>query len=277
MGGLSPDGVRKMKAEHASRIVVKVGTSTITHENGQPNIRCIEHLCRVLADLTNSGRQVVLVTSGAIGVGMGRVGLTERPTDTAGRQAMAAVGQCELMSMYDRFFTEYGRNCAQVLLTGDIIDDEGRKTCVVNCINALLSLGIIPVINENDAVSVVELEGHNIGDNDNLSSIVARLIGAEALVLMTDTDGLYDRDPHASDEAVQIPVVLEITDHIRAIAGGRGSKRGTGGMATKLAAAEQACCAGIDAYILSGSEPEALYDLMDGRSVGTHFVPPVAE
>ncbi len=263
-----------MKAENAGRIVVKVGTSTITHESGRPNIRCIELLCRVLADLNNSGREIVLVTSGAVGMGLGRLGLTERPTDTAGRQAMAAVGQCELMFLYDKFFTEYGKNCAQVLLTGDIIDDDKRKTCVVNCINALLGMGIIPIINENDAVSVDELEGHNIGDNDNLSSIVARLIEADTLIMLTDTDGLYDRDPHSSTEAVQIPVVLEITDNIRAIAGGKGSKRGTGGMTTKLTAAENAIAQGIDAYILSGSHPEALYDLIDGKPVGTHFVPP---
>lgn len=261
-----------MKAEIAGRIVVKVGTSTLTHESGRPNLKCIEHLCRVIADLSNSGREIVLVTSGAIGMGLGRLGLTERPTDIAGRQAMAAVGQCELMSMYDKFFTEYGRNCAQVLLTSDIIDDEKRKNCVINCVNALLKMGIIPVMNENDAVSVDELTGHNIGDNDNLSAIVAQLIGAQALIMLTDTDGLYDRDPHGSDEAIRIPVVLEVTDSVRALAGGKGSSRGTGGMVTKLAAAEKVCRAGIDAYIAAGNQPEVLYDLIEGKNAGTHFV-----
>lgn len=262
------------QASLAHRIVVKVGTSTITHESGKPNIRCIERLCRVLADISNGGREVVLVTSGAVGLGLGRLGITERPTDIANRQAMAAVGQCELMFLYDKFFTEYGSCCAQVLLTGDIVDDERRKAHVTNCMNALLERSIIPIINENDAVSVEELEGHNIGDNDNLSAIVARLIGAESLIMMTDSDGLYDRDPHKDPTAVKIPVVLEITDSIRDLAGGTGSKRGTGGMVTKLSAAQSACSVGIDAYIVSGSEPEALYDLLDGGVVGTHFVPP---
>ena len=260
-------------ASHATRIVVKVGTSTITHESGKPNIRCIDRLCRVLADISNSGREIVLVTSGAVGVGLGRLGITQRPTDIAERQAMAAIGQCELMFMYDKFFTEYNCNCAQVLLTGDIIDDEKRKTHVTNCINALLDHSIIPIINENDAVSVDELEGHNIGDNDNLSSIVARLIEADTLIMLTDIDGLYDRDPRTDPDAVKLPVVLEINDSIRELAGGTGSKRGTGGMITKLEAASSACAAGIDSYIMAGDNPEALYDLLEGAAVGTHFVP----
>ncbi len=258
----------------AGRIVVKVGTSTITHEGGSANIRCIERLCRVLADINNSGKQVVLVTSGAIGVGVGRLGLKERPTDIATRQALAAVGQCELMFLYDKFFSEYGKNCAQVLLTGDIVDCEQRREHVTNCINALLDMGIIPIVNENDAVSIDELEGSNIGDNDNLSSIVARLIGADALVMLTDIDGLYDRDPRSDTEAVKIPVVLEINDSVRALAGGTGSKRGTGGMVTKLRAAQTSTECGIDAYIIGGDQPERIYELIEGQSVGTHFVPP---
>lgn len=256
----------------AKRIVVKVGTSTITHDNGTPNIRGLDHLCRVLSDLVSTGMQVVLVTSGAVGIGVGKMGLAERPSDIAGRQAMAALGQCELMFLYDKLFGEYGRRCAQVLLTGDIVNYEQRKTHFINCINALLELSIIPIINENDAVAVEELEGVNIGDNDNLSAIVSLLIKADSLVMLTDIDGLYDRDPNSSG-AVRIPVVLEITDSIKAVAGGRGSKRGTGGMATKIAAAERACEAGIDTYIISGSRPEALYDLIEGQSIGTHFIP----
>lgn len=256
----------------AKRIVIKVGTSTITHETGRPNLRIIEKLCKVLADLCNSGKEVVLVTSGAVGVGLGRVGLNERPTDVAGRQAMAAVGQCELMFLYDKFFSEYGKCCAQVLLTADDVDNDSRRGHLINCINALLSMSIIPIVNENDAVSTDELEGHNIGDNDNLSAIVAVLIEADSLVMLTDIDGLYDHDPHEDDNAVRIPVILEITDSIRSIAGGRGSKRGTGGMATKLSAAERACGAGIDSYIISGADPESLYELIDGGSLGTHFV-----
>lgn len=262
------------QAAHAKRIVVKVGTSTITHVSGAANIRLIERLCRVLADISNSGREIVLVTSGAVGVGLGRLGISERPSETAMRQAMAAVGQCELMFLYDKLFGEYGKNCAQVLLTGDIVDQESRREHVTNCINALLGLSIIPIINENDATSVEELEGSNIGDNDNLSAIVARLIKADSLIMMTDSDGLYDRDPHTDPQAVKLPVVLEINDSIRALAGGTVSKRGTGGMVTKLSAAQSAIECGIDAYIISGDNPERLYDLLDGASVGTHFVPP---
>lgn len=257
----------------AKRIVVKVGTSTITHENGTPNIRGLDHLCRVLSDLVNTGMQVVLVTSGAVGMGVGKMGLSERPTDIAERQAMAALGQCELMFLYDKLFGEYGRRCAQVLLSADVIDHEQRRSHFINCVNALLGFSIIPIINENDAVSVEELEGQNIGDNDNLSSIVARMINADSLIMLTDIDGLYDRNPNENDDAVRIPVVLEITESIKAAAGGRGSKRGTGGMATKLAAAQSACEAGIDTYILSGERPEALFELIEGQSLGTHFIP----
>ena len=265
------------QAQSAKRIVIKVGTSTITHVDGSPNIRLIERLCRVLADISNSGREIVLVTSGAVGIGVGRLHLPERPTETAMRQAMAAVGQCELMFLYDKFFSEYGKNCAQVLLTGDIVDYEQRREHVLNCMNALLGLSIIPIINENDATAVEELEGSNIGDNDNLSAIVARLIGADALIMMTDSDGLYDRDPHSDPDAVRLPVVLEINDTIRALAGGTGSKRGTGGMITKLTAAQTACEAGIDAYIMGGDKPERLYELLEGAVIGTHFVPRRAE
>lgn len=261
-----------MQISQARRIVIKVGTSTLTHESGKPNIRRIEHLCRVLSDLSNSGKDIVLVTSGAIGMGVGRLGLVERPSDTAGRQAMAAVGQCQLMAMYDRFFSEYGKNCAQVLITGDIVDHEQQLSHLRRCIDKLLELSIIPVINENDAVSVDELEGHNFGDNDSLSAAVATMIAADALVMMTDIDGLYDHDPHKCAEAVRIPVVLEINDRIRELAGGSGSKRGTGGMVTKLTAAESATAAGVDAYIVAGDQPEQLYELIDGKQVGTHFV-----
>ncbi len=257
----------------AKRVVIKVGTSTITHDNGTPNIRGLERLCRVLSDLVNTGMQIVLVTSGAVGIGVGKMGLSERPSDTAGRQAMAAVGQCELMFLYDKLFGEYGRRCAQVLIEGDIVDHDQRRSHVTNCLNALLELSIIPIINENDAVAVDELEGQNIGDNDNLSAIVAKLIDADSLVMLTDIDGLYDRNPQSNEDAVRIPVVLEINDSIRSVAGGRGSKRGTGGMATKIAAAEMACGAGIDTYIIGGSRPESLYELIEGESIGTHFIP----
>lgn len=259
-------------AQMAKRIVVKVGTSTLTHETGKPNLHTINQLCRVLSDLWNSGMEVVLVTSGAVGAGLGRLGLDQRPSDVATRQAVAAIGQCELMSLYSKFFSEYGRSCAQVLLTADDIGNGTRRQNLTNCLSALLGMGVIPVINENDAVSVSELEGSNIGDNDNLSALVAELIDAGCLIMLTDIDGLYDKDPRESDSAVRIPVVAEITEHIRGIAGGSGSKRGTGGMSTKLDAAERAGKFGIDTYIMSGKNPEDLYHLLDGKPIGTRFV-----
>ena len=256
----------------AKRIVIKVGTSTLTYENGKPNIRRIDHLCRVISDLCNSGREIVLVTSGALGVGVGKLGISERPKDVAGRQAMAAVGQCELMFLYDKIFSEYGINVAQVLLTRYDVENQHHKDNVIECISALLNMSIIPIVNENDTVAIDELTGNNIGDNDNLSAIVANMVGAQALVMITDINGLYDRDPRDDDSAVQIPVVLEITDALKEMAGGSGSKRGTGGMVTKLQAAEFACGAGIDTYIVS-DDPNNLYDLVDGKITGTHFVP----
>lgn len=258
--------------KNAKRIVIKVGTSTLTYENGKPNIRGIDHLCRVISDLCNSGREIVLVTSGALGVGVGKMGLNQRPTDTAGRQAMAAVGQCELMFLYDKIFSEYGIKTAQVLLTRYDVENEYHRQNVIDCMSALLALSIIPIVNENDTVAIDELTGSNIGDNDNLSAIVANLVGAQSLVLITDIDGLYNRNPREDDSAVQIPVVLEITDALKEMAGGSGSTRGTGGMITKIQAAEYACAAGIDTYIIS-SDPGNLYALIDGKVVGTHFVP----
>ncbi len=262
--------------KNAKRIVIKVGTSTLTHDSGKPNIRCIDLLCRVISDLCNSGKEIVLVTSGAIGIGVGKMNLPERPTNVAGRQAMAAVGQCELMFMYDKFFSEYGKNVAQILLTRYDVENEHHKQHIIECMSALLEMSIIPIVNENDTVAIDELEGKNIGDNDNLSAIVAKLIDADALIMMTDIDGLYDRNPREDDSAVQIPVVLEINDSLREMAGGSGSKRGTGGMITKLEAAEYACDAGIDTYIING-DPNNLYTLADGNVTGTHFVPKRAE
>ncbi len=262
--------------KNAKRIVIKVGTSTLTHESGKPNIRCIDMLCRVISDLCNNGKEIVLVTSGAIGIGVGKMNLPERPTNVAGRQAMAAVGQCELMFMYDKFFSEYGKSVAQILLTRYDVENEHHKQHIIECMSALLEMSIIPIVNENDTVAIDELEGKNIGDNDNLSAIVAKLIDADALIMMTDIDGLYDRNPREDDAAVQIPVVLEINDSLREMAGGSGSQRGTGGMITKLEAAEYACNAGIDTYIING-DPNNLYTLADGNVTGTHFVPKRAE
>lgn len=255
------------------RIVVKVGTSTLTHPGGGMNLRNMEHLARVLADIKNAGDEVVLVTSAAIGAGMGKLKLAERPTELRMKQAAAAVGQCELMHLYDKFFSEYGATVAQILLTRDDVDRPNGRQNLHNTFEALLSLGVIPVVNENDSVCFEEIESEHkvFGDNDTLSAVVATLVGADLLVLLSDIDGLYTADPHRDPDACLICEVEEITDEIWALAGGAGSKFGTGGMATKLIAAEIATDAGIDMIITNGEHPEYLYDLAAGMTVGTRF------
>ena len=255
----------------AKRVVVKVGTSTLTYENGKMNLRRIETLCKVLGDLQNSGREIVLVTSGAIGVGMGKLGLRERPQETEKKQAVAAVGQCELMFIYDKLFSEYNQTVAQVLLSSDVLTSECSKKNVQNTFRELIDMDIIPVVNENDAVTIDELVGAHIGDNDALSAAVAKLTDADLLVILTDIDGLYDANPRQNPDARRIPYVAEITDEIRSLAGGAGSKRGTGGMRTKLCAAEIAVGAGIPCCIMSGANPKDLYRLFDGEQIGTIF------
>lgn len=257
----------------AKRIVVKVGTSTLTYENGKLNIRAIESLCKVLSDLQNAGRQIILVSSGAIGVGVGKLGLRERPCETREKQAVAAVGQCELMFIYDKLFGEYNHTVAQILLTRRVMENDHTKQNVINTFGTLLDMGIIPVVNENDTVAIDELVGANYGDNDTLSAIVATIVDADLLVLLTDIDGLYDADPHTNPDARHIPLVTALDDSILALAGGAGSKRGTGGMATKLRAAQLTMPAGIPTVITEGSHPERLYDLLEGKPVGTLFQP----
>lgn len=257
----------------ADRVVLKVGTSTLTHESGLVNIRRMESLVKVIADLKNAGKQIVLVSSGAIGVGVGKLGLDGRPSDIPSKQAAAAVGQCELMYIYDKLFGEYNHNVAQVLLTRDVVEEPQRKQNVVNTFSRLLDWGVIPVVNENDTVATEEIEyGGNFGDNDTLSAIVAELVGADTLVLLSDIDGLYTRDPREDPSARLIARVDRVDDTLLALAGGTGSSRGTGGMTTKLHAARIACGAGIDMYIVNGNRPEILYDLFDGKEIGTQFV-----
>ena len=260
-----------MDLQHAKTVVVKIGTSTLTYENGKLNLRRIEYLCRTLSDLQNSGRRIVLVSSGAIGVGVGKLGLARRPDETAKKQALAAVGQCELMFIYDKFFGEYHQNVAQVLLTADVTARENSRMNVVNTFSELLSMGIIPIVNENDTVAVDELEGRNFGDNPTLSAIVASLVGADALVILTDIDGLYDKNPKTCPDAKRIPLVRAITDEVRAMAGGAGSSRGTGGMATKIRAAQVAAESHIPTVILAGDDPENLYRVFEGEDIGTVF------
>lgn len=263
-----------MKKLQTRRIVVKVGTSTLTYENGKVNLRRLEKLCKVLSDLHNSGKQVILVSSGAIGIGVGKLNLPERPKETRYKQAVAAVGQCELMFLYDKLFGEYNNSVAQILLTKNILTNDHSKQNVVNTFQTLLEMGIIPIVNENDTVAIDELVGSNFGDNDNLSAIVADLVGADMLIILTDIDGLYDSDPRKNPDAKKIPVVNCIDDRIREMAGGSGSNRGTGGMATKLTAAAAATSAGINCCVMSGNDPENIYKLIDGEQIGTMFIAP---
>ena len=255
------------------RIVIKVGTSTLAHSSGRLNIRRVELLCKVLSDMKNAGCQVVLVSSGAIGMGVGKLGLSGRPADMPGKQAAAAVGQCELMYTYDKLFSEYNHTVAQILLTADDIRDENRSRHVHDTLEKLLSWGVLPIVNENDAVAIDEIGVHTtIGENDSLSAVVAQLVCADLLVLLSDIDGLYTADPRKTPDATLIPVVEEITPEILALAGGTGSSLGSGGMATKLKAAQLATDAGIDMVIANGEQPECLYALLEGKRVGTRFV-----
>ena len=252
----------------ANRIVVKVGTSTLAHKTGLMNIQRMERLVKVLADLKNSGKEIILVSSGAIGVGVGKMGLKEKPTDTPAKQACAAIGQCELMYCYDKYFSEYNHSVAQVLLTRDIIDSPERKQNVINTFQNLLHYGVVPVVNENDTVAVEEIV---FGDNDTLSAIVGSLVGADLLIILSDIDGVYDQNPRVNPNAKLIPHIPEITDSIRALAGAHGTSLGTGGMVTKITAAQIGLNAGFPTVILNGSRPENLYDLLEGKQVGTYI------
>ena len=255
------------------RIVVKVGTSTLAHPTGRLNIQRMERLCKVLSDLKNMGHEIILVSSGAIAMGFGKLNLRERPKDVPTKQASAAVGQCELMFAYDKFFGEYHQNVAQVLLTADVTSQPISRRNVENTFRELLDMNVIPIVNENDTVAVDELEGRNFGDNDTLSAIVASIINADVLMILTDIDGVYDKNPKAYPDAKRLSVIEKIDDEVRAMAGGAGSARGTGGMATKIRAAEIAGRANIPTYILSGEDPENLYRIFDGEDIGTVFMP----
>ena len=256
------------------RIVVKVGTSTLTHSSGSLDLRSMEHLVRVLADLSGAGHEVILVTSGAIAVGTARLGLAERPKELRMKQAAAAVGQCRMMHLYDKLFAEYNRSMAQILLTGDDMDDPERAEHLRSTFSALLELGVIPVVNENDSVSSAEIETgrHKIlGDNDTLSAIVASLCQANLLVLLSDIDGLYNKDPRTNPDAALLHDVDALTPEILEMAGGAGTWRGTGGMATKLSAAKIATESGCEMVITNGSHPENLYGILNGEDIGTRF------
>lgn len=250
------------------RMVVKIGTSTLTHATGHLNIRRVASLCRVISDIKNAGHEVILVSSGAIGMGVGKLGLRRRPTDIPTKQAAAAVGQCELMYIYDKLFGEYHHTVAQLLITGEDVANEARHRNFSNTLNRLLELGALPILNENDTVATEEIV---IGDNDTLAAIVAKSVSAGLLVLLSDIDGLYTADPHRDASATLIPVVRVLDDSVRALAGVSGSEQGTGGMITKLQAAEICMGCGCDMVIANGADPENLYAILDGSAVGTRF------
>ena len=255
------------------RIVVKVGTSTLAHATGRLNIQRMERLCRVLSDLKNAGHEIILVSSGAIGMGVGKLNLPGRPADMPSKQAAAAVGQCELMYTYDKQFTEYSHTVAQLLLTGEDIKSEQRSRNVRNTLSRLLELGALPIINENDAVATDEIGVENtIGENDSLSAIVAAAIGADVLVLLSDIDGLYDKDPRHHPDARLIPTVERVDDDLYTLAEDSSTGLGTGGMVTKLRAAAIATAAGCEMVIANGAAPEVLYDIAEGKPAGTRFL-----
>ena len=256
--------------QNKQRIVVKVGTSTLTHNSGALDLWSMEHLVRTLADLQGMGHEVILVSSGAIAVGTAKLGLSERPKELRMKQAAAAVGQCRMMHIYDKFFSEYNRSMAQILLTGDDVEDPERAEHLSNTFSALLEMGVIPVVNENDSVSSAEIETGR--HKDTLSAIVAELCRADLLVLLSDIDGLYDADPKTHPEAKLLHQVTELTPEILEMAGGAGSWRGTGGMATKLSAARIAMEAGCDMVITNGRRMEDLYGIAEGKDIGTRFV-----
>lgn len=258
-----------MENRVGKRVVIKLGTSTLTHRTGRLNIRRVEKLVKIIADIQNAGNQVILVSSGSIGLGMAKLGLLERPSDTPTKQACAAVGQCELMYLYDKQFSEYSITVAQLLLTKYVLLEDRRKN-VENALEQTIKMGVIPIVNENDTVAIDELE-LEVGENDSLAATVATIAKADLLIIMSDIDGLYDKDPHTHPDAKLIPQVDEINEEIRLLAGGAGSKLGTGGMITKINAAEIATKNGIDMVIVNGREPENLYKIFDGVPTGTKF------
>lgn len=250
------------------RIVVKIGTSTLTHETGRINIRRIEKLCKVLSDIKNAGHELILVSSGAIGLGVGKLNLKQKPEDMPTKQAAAAIGQCELMYLYDKKFMEYNHIVAQILITGHDFDNPESKNNFQNTVCRLLEMNVMPVINENDSIVTDEI---SVGDNDTLAAIVAKTAEADLLILLSDIDGLYTADPRETSDAEIIDVVFSITPEITQLAGNKGTELGTGGMVTKLHAAQIVMDAGIDMIITNGMYPENLYRILDGEKVGTKF------
>ncbi len=256
-----------------SRIIIKVGTSTLTSETGKIDLRNMEHLVRVLSDIMAKGTEIILVTSAAITVGYEKMGLHSRPKELNLRQAAAAVGQCELMHLYDRFFNEYGRIAAQILLDEEDLSIEERRQNLFRTFSTLFDYGIIPIVNENDSVSYQEIESQDklFGDNDTLSAHVALLCGADKLILLSDIDGLYNQDPRKSKNLELVHEVFHIDESIKKSAGKSGNIRGTGGMITKIRAAELVTANGCELFIINGSNPDHIYSVLEGVSIGTCF------
>lgn len=251
------------------RIVVKIGTSTLTHSTGRLNIRRVEQLCKVLADIANAGHDLIVVSSGAIGLGVGKMNLKDKPKDMPTKQAAAAVGQCELMYLYDKLFSQYNHYVAQILITAYDFDNEEHLHNFQQTIDRLVNLGVIPVINENDTIVTDEI---SVGDNDTLGAKVAKIIAADELIILSDIDGVYTSNPKTDSDAKLIKVITEITPEIQQLAGDKGSELGTGGMITKINAAEIAMAAGIDVVIANGANPDNLYKIVDGERIGTRFI-----
>ncbi|MCT9858005.1 glutamate 5-kinase [Priestia megaterium] len=259
--------------QNSKRIVVKVGTSTLTYDNGDINLARIEKLARVLSDLMNAGKEVVLVTSGAVQVGVKKLKLKEKPTSIRDKQAAASVGQCELMHIYSKFFGEYSHIVGQVLLTKDVIEDEHVRNNVVNTFEKLIEDKVIPIVNENDTVAIDEIENIvRFGDNDNLSAIVSVLIHADLLVILSDIDGFFDSDPTKNPNSKLMKVIDGITPELENFAGDSGTDVGTGGMVTKLTAAKTATSAGVSLILANGKEPSILRDIIEGQEIGTLFL-----
>ncbi len=263
----------RQRVKECKRIVVKVGTSTLTYDNGNINLTRIEKLTRILSDLMNCGKEVILVTSGAVGVGINKLKLKEKPKSIKEKQAVAAVGQCELMHIYSKFFGEYSHIVGQVLLTRDVVEDDHIRENVVNTFETLIENKIIPIVNENDTVAIDEIQNIvRFGDNDNLSAIVSNLVSADLLIILSDIDGFYDSDPRKNKNSKMIKEVLEITEELESCAGGAGSSLGTGGMATKLSAAKKAIASGAHMILANGQDPSILLDIINGEEIGTMFI-----
>jgi len=263
--------VDRLRLREKKRVVIKVGTSNLTFPNGKINFGRIEHLVRVISDIQNSGKKVLLVSSGAIAVGCGLLGRENRPDTIEGKQAMAAIGQAELMRIYNKFFSEYQQFIAQILLTRDEVINEKKNLNARNTLNTLLKMNVIPIINENDTVATEEIE---YGDNDRLSADLACLADAGVLIILSDIHGLYNADPREDSNAEIIPKVVNITPEIELMAGGSKNSFAKGGMTTKIAAARICFENGIDTVICNGENPEILMEVLDGKDIGTLFVAP---